>query len=195
MRVRFIAALIVSILTVACQKEQPVQQHQASMAPVAAPTANQPVQAPVAAAPAPTTPPVPAPLAAAGAIATTDGEQPGVALTVTEFKRSSGDTVTLKFTIANNGSDRLTFGYNFGDGAHGGDFASIGGVHLIDAVNKKKYFVVRDSENRCVCSRDVKDLAPGGRINLWAKFPAPADAQRVTVVVPHFIPMDDVPIS
>ena len=41
-----------------------------------------------------------------------------------------------------------------------------------------------------------KDLKPGERVNLWSKFPAPPeDVQKISVVVPHFGPMDDVPIS
>jgi hypothetical protein len=42
----------------------------------------------------------------------------------------------------------------------------------------------------------VEDVAPGASVNLWAKFPAPpAGVNAVTVVVPHFIPMDDVPVQ
>ena len=67
---------------------------------------------------------------------------------------------------------------------------------MIDAVGKKKYFVVRDTEGACLCSRDLSDIKPRNRANLFAKFPAPPeDVQKITVVIPHFIPMDDVPIS
>ena len=41
-------------------------------------------------------------------------------------------------------------------------------------------------------------LAPEeeARANLYAKFPAPpGDVEKITVEIPHFIPMDDVPIS
>jgi hypothetical protein len=66
----------------------------------------------------------------------------------------------------------------------------------VDSAGKKKYFVVRDTENHCLCSRDVKDLSPGARTNLWAKFPAPPDdVQKISVVIPHFGPIDDAPIS
>jgi hypothetical protein len=42
----------------------------------------------------------------------------------------------------------------------------------------------------------VKGIPPGGRVNLWAKFPAPPDdVNQITVVVPKFQPMDDVPLS
>jgi hypothetical protein len=130
-------------------------------------------------------------------IATADGETAGVTATIKELKRSSGGTVSLKLVITNGSQKQLGTGYAFVDPDNEiRDFNSIGGVHLIDPVGKKKYFVARDSEKKCVCSQGVKDIAPGASINVWAKFAAPpAEVQKVSVIVPHFSPMDDVAIS
>ncbi|MBA3562926.1 MAG: hypothetical protein H0W33_02740 [Gammaproteobacteria bacterium] len=131
---------------------------------------------------------------ASGVVASTDGEQPGVRAEVTELKRSSGGTVNLKFTLIND-SDQpyqmrdllggLSYGYN------------VSGVHLVDAANKKKYQVILDAEKKCLCSDGLNsEIAAKSRINVWAKLPAPPeDVQQVSVIIPHFIPMDDVPIS
>jgi hypothetical protein len=131
-------------------------------------------------------------------LATTDGEYPDVKVEVTELKRTSGDTLTLKFTIINDSSEEMSFSYDFGEAGkyHTGDFNNVGGVNLVDAAGKKKYLVLRDSEGNCVCSRGLKDLQPGARANLYTKFPAPlGDVEKITVEIPHFIPMDDVPVS
>lgn len=130
-------------------------------------------------------------------IASTEGETPGISIEVTELKRVSGGIINLKFTMINDSDHAVNFEYSFVDRNHEIiDFGSIGGVHLIDAAGKKKYFVVRDSEKRCVCSQKVAGLQPKSRVKLWAKFPAPPDdVQKITVVIPHFQPMDDVPIS
>src|SRR5215210_2612873 len=137
----------------------------------------------------------PAPSVAGKAIATSDGEKPGSRVEVQELKRVSGGTVMLRFALINDADQQLNFGYDFAQQGTA-DFANVGGVHLIDAVGKKKYFVVRDSQNQCDCSRNLKDLAPKSRVNLWARFPAPPDnVDKITVVVPHFSPMDDAPIS
>ena len=131
-------------------------------------------------------------------LATTDGEYPDVKVEVTELKRTSGDTLTLKFTMINDSSEAMSFGYDFGESGKYGtiDVSSIGGVNLVDAAGKKKYLVLRDSAGLCVCSRGLKDVEPGTRANLYAKFPAPPEGvEKITVEVPHFIPMDDVPIS
>ena|SRR2546426_3578313 len=134
---------------------------------------------------------------AAKAIATADGEKAGTRVEITELKRSGDNNVTLKFAMVNDGPDKLSFGYDFGDpGNQIKDHGSIGGVSLVDSAGKMKYFVVRDTETSCLCSRDIKDVAPKSRINLWAKFPAPpADVQKISIVIPHFGPIDDVPIS
>ena len=129
-------------------------------------------------------------------LATTDGENPGIRVEVVELKRVSGGTVNLKFILINEGEKNMDFGYAFGEGGSTIDFNSIGGVHLIDAAGKKKYFVIRDSEKKCLCSQGLKSVASKSQMNLWAKFPAPPDnVEKITVVIPHFMPMDDVPIS
>lgn len=134
---------------------------------------------------------------ASSAVASSDGERPGVRVEVTELKRSSSGTISLKFTIINDSDRKMGFGYDFADDSHHiKDHGSVGGVTLLDPVGKKKYFVVRDSDTACVCSRDVRDIDPKSRANLWAKFPAPPqDVKKISIVIPHFAPMDDVPIS
>ena len=138
--------------------------------------------APVAATPA-APPPSSTP-----AVATADGETPGIKAEIQELKRNSGGAVTLKLTLINRASKDLGFGYDFGDSDHHiKDFASVGGISLIDAVNKKKYLVARGSEDTCLCSRGLNSVGAGERLNVWAKFPAPPDdVQKINVAIPHF---------
>ena len=155
-----------------------------------------------AAAPAATSVPpstaTPAPAAnAPRVIATAEGTIPGTRVDVTELKRSSGGTVTLRFALVNE-SDRAINVSDVGellDMNVSFSVYPVGGVHLIDPVGRKKYFVARDAENKCVCS-GFEGLAKGGRANHWAKFPAPPDdVEKISIVIPVFSPLDDVPIS
>ena len=204
-----ILLLFVIILPIqGCQKKEepkPAVPAPAAPAPQAAPTPPPQPQppaaapAPQAAAPAPAAPPAvpPAPQAAPAkpALASADGEKPGSRIEVQEFKRVSGGTVMFRFAMINDSDQTLNVGYDFGSGSTA-DFGTVAGVHLIEPVGKKKYLVIRDSENKCDCSRGVRDIAAKSRVNLWARLPAPPDnVERITVVVPHFSPMDDVPIS
>jgi hypothetical protein len=162
--------LVVVIAISACSKQPPPQPQQPAAAPQGTATATSTGQ--VAAVPAaPASAPAAAVAGALPAIATADGEKSGVRVEVTELKRSSGGTVNLKFAMINDSDAAVSFDYNFADKDHEvTDFGGIGGVHLVDPVGKKKYFV--------------------------AKFPAPPDdVQKISVMVPHFAPMDDVSLG
>jgi len=184
-----IIVVVAPVMIAACTTSSPPQQNTNQSSTATAPKAEAPAPGP-----APTTAPA---ASTAPVIASADGDTPGAKVEIHEMKRSSGDTLTLKFSMANGSNKDIAFNYAFvEDGNDVIDFNSVGGVHLIDPVGKKKYFVVRDTENQPSCSKGLKDLKPGERINLWSKFPAPPeDVQKISVVVPHFGPMDDVPIS
>jgi hypothetical protein len=141
-----------------------------------------------------TPPPAAATPAAPAIIASTDGEQPGVRAEVTELKRGSGGTVTLKFTLINDSDQAFPTRDRLGGVSPG---YNVSGVHLVDAANKKKYQVILDAEKKCLCSDGLRsDIPAKTRLNVWAKLPAPPeDVKQVSVIIPHFIPMDDVPIS
>jgi hypothetical protein len=183
-----VLSLLVAIVVSGCSKEkaaEPAASVDTAPATAAPPPASAATATEPAAAPQPAT---------KNAIASADGEKSGVRLDVTELKRGSGGTVNLKFVIVNDSAERFGFGYDFVE--KGSDYGDIGGVHLLDPEGKKKYFVARDTEGNCVCSRNLKDLEKGSSINLWAKFPAPPpEVKKISVVVPHFSPLDDLPIS
>jgi hypothetical protein len=133
-------------------------------------------------------------------IATADGTHDRVRVEVTELKRTSGETLSLRFTIVNDSNRGLQVSdVGIADGAlitpADGASYTVGGVHVIDPVGKKKYFVARDSAGGCVCSQ-FGAIPGGGRANHWARFAAPPESvDRMTIVIPRFAPMDDVPVS
>lgn len=187
--------VLLAALLVACPKKEPAPAT-ASTAPATTPTTTT-AAPPPAIVQTTATMASTATAAAPAGIASADGEASGVKVVVQELKRTSGGTLSLKFTITNGSEKRLGTGYAFTDKEHEiADFNSVGGVNLVDEAGKKKYLVVRDTAGKCVCSQDVKDIAAGATINLWARFPAPPDSvQKISIVVPHFQPMDDVPIG
>lgn len=186
--------LLATLASCARKETSPSPEPSAAASAASAPVVT--ASTPVPAAPTLATPAAPAAPPPAG-IATADGETPGVTATIRELKRSSGGTVSLKLVITNGSDKNVATGYSFVEpGNDVRDFNSIGGVHLIDPVGKKKYFVARDSEGKCVCSQGIKDIPPGASVNVWAKFAAPPpEVQKVSVIVPHFSPMDDVAIG
>jgi hypothetical protein len=130
---------------------------------------------------------------AAEPVATTDGEAAGIRLEVQDLKVANG-VATLRFTVINQSDKDLN--YNTMRDPSNGEGSTVDGIYLVDAANKKKYLVVKDADKHCLCSRNLEHVRPQSSANLWAKFPAPPDTvQKIGVVVPHFIPMDDVPIA
>ncbi|HEV7570828.1 MAG TPA: hypothetical protein VGQ21_04960 [Thermoanaerobaculia bacterium] len=193
---RHLILLLSIVVALSCAKKEATTTTQAA-APVPETTSS---AATTSSGAAPASTPAVAPPAAAttsSGIAAADGEKPGTRVDVMELKRGSGGTVTLKMAFVNDSDKAIGFGYNFADPDHQiRDHGSIGAVQLVDPVGKKKYFVARDSEGKCVCSTNIPDVAPHSRLSLWAKFPAPPDdVQKISIVIPHFQPLDDVAIS
>jgi hypothetical protein len=172
----------------ATQQQPPAQVSQQAALPAAAPAS--PVSSP-----APSAAPVfPASAPSDSALATTQGDLQGLKIAINSLKRTS-NTVTLMFTVYN-GTDTKFGSQGVFDGDEYHRYRHLGGVHLIDTQSKKKYFVVTDSDGKVLSSNDFPDIAPRSQILVWAKFPAPPDdVQKITVEIPHFIPLEDVPIS
>ena len=189
-----VSILAVLLFAVACKKTETATSSTTSTQATSTTATVAPTPQPTTATTATTASAAPT----SGAIANTEGEQAGVRVDVTELKRSSGGTVSLKFVIANSSPNAFPIGgHRLGESDISRDsYRDVSGIHLVDPVNKKKYFVVTDAEKNCLCSKNVNDVAPGERVALWAKFPAPPpEVTKVTIEVPHFQPMDDVPIS
>jgi len=122
-------------------------------------------------------------------IGSADSETGDLHADILELKRKASGTVTLKVAFVNNKSQFLSLLGFFSR-------ADFGGVSLVDLSNKKYYFEMRDSQGACLCSRDVPDLNPGARVILYATFPAPPDnVTKINIEIPHFPPIEDVPIS
>lgn len=133
--------------------------------------------------------------AAAQAVLSAEGETPDVRIEVRELKRTDGDTVTLRLRLVNESGDEFGASCSMREPGKNDDCGTFSGAYLLDAANKKKYLVVRDSEGKCVCS-GVDNLADGKKMNIWATYPAPpAGVEKLTVIVPLFEPIDGVPIT
>ena len=190
---RVMSFLAVALLTAGvsgCRQTEPT----ATTAP------SPPQQASAPAAPAPVAPPpapapsIPPSSTASAPLATTDGDIQGIRIAINELKRTT-DTLTLKFTVFNTSAANFNLNGAF-DNDQWHRYADLRGVYLLDSQAKKKYFVVTDSEGNYLSSSQMAAIAPGSQGTVWAKFPAPPDdIKKITVAIPHFIPLEDIPIS
>jgi len=125
-----------------------------------------------------------------------EGNEPGLSVLIQDLKRDEANSVTLRFQLVNDSDKSISFHGKFEDHeAKGRDGDEVGGIHLIDNANKKKYLVVRDTNGKCACAK-LGSLAKGAKANLWAKFAAPPEnVEKITVVVPEFQHVDSVSIA
>ena len=97
---------------------------------------------------------------------------------------------TVVLLYRNNGEAKERIYYNFA------------GVYFIDDTEKKKYHVLKDSNNRWIgapmnSAGDIsKKIAAGGKQLVWFKFPAPpAAVESINLVIPGVLPFEELAIS
>lgn len=119
-----------------------------------------------------------------------DSDITGVSVELTSVQKT-GDTIMVRFKYIN-GGDKST----------GVLYTQVGGqiedmIYYVDAKNKKKYLVIRDTEkNPLTSALHNLSVGPGETKGCWAKFPAPpADVTAVSVYVPGAPPFENVPIA
>ncbi|OLT24669.1 hypothetical protein BJF83_06545 [Nocardiopsis sp. CNR-923] len=74
------------------------------------------------------------------------------------------------------------------------------GVTATSPETGTRYHPVMDGEGACLCSGStsndlVQILNPGEQVAYWSLFSVPTDLDSVTVEIPNFDPIEDIPIS
>ncbi|MCX5399405.1 hypothetical protein [Streptomyces sp. NBC_00102] len=121
-------------------------------------------------------------------LAEAQGED-GLTLVVHEVKRDAGGFVTVQAEIKNTGSEtRNTAGWGGQEPAIvAKNPNSVAGATLVDKTGKKRYYVLRDTDARCLCTTAIAPLSPGGSASVFMQFPAPPDtSNEVDFTLPTF---------
>ena len=98
-------------------------------------------------------------------------------VTINTAVRDSGGFVTIQGVVANNGSQ--SFDANVWRGnetALSASGASVAGAYLIDEAGKKRYYVLRDTDGKCLCTMGLIGIQPHETRPFFAQFPAPPAA-------------------
>ena len=144
-----------------------------------------PLQAATAAAPA--TPAKP--------LATVAGSVPYSRLSLLSLRRTGPKVVSAQLEL---GVDRRSHDYWKPElNAEDGDPDTADGVLLVDEVNGREHFPLRDPDGRCLCSTDLDNLLDAGdHIVVGVKFPAPpAEVKFASIQAPGFPAFDHVPLG
>jgi len=131
-------------------------------------------------------------------IAIQDHEVADVEVALLEVKRTSGNTVTVRWHYRNKSSRAIRLQH--GSGSMDA-YRLAREAYLLDAVNRVKYVVLKDSNSQPIAARHPQFgsrvvLAPRQTVVTWAKFQAPpAGVTNMTVNVPGAPPFEDAPLS
>ncbi|MEU8848440.1 hypothetical protein AB0C70_19865 [Streptomyces sp. NPDC048564] len=113
----------------------------------------------------------------------------GLLLQVTSASRDSGGFVTVSGTLKNDSSERVTVPPAVrGDETeilrHG---MSLGGATLVDSKDKKRYYVLRDTDGRPLTTTGFTSLKAGESLAVFIQFPSPpTSTSEVTLQLPTF---------
>ncbi|OEV05326.1 hypothetical protein AN219_36420 [Streptomyces nanshensis] len=98
-------------------------------------------------------------------------------LRVTSAERDEGGFVTVNGELTN-GSGRLWTGVEWKSDETELSLknrASMAASKLTDKAGKKRYFILRDTEGRCLCTSFQGGLKPGETKSWYAQFPSPPE--------------------
>ncbi|WP_438311918.1 hypothetical protein ACSHWO_12950 [Streptomyces sp. HUAS TT3] len=119
-------------------------------------------------------------------IAAATGEE-GMVLEINEAKRDGGGFVTVSGQLKNTGSKDFNHTTAWRGNELTGSGESVAGATLIDKTGKKRYYVLRDTEGRCLCTTGVNSIAAGKAMPVFMQFPAPpASTSEVEFNLPTF---------
>ncbi|MET9570765.1 hypothetical protein ACFYNW_12785 [Streptomyces virginiae] len=119
-------------------------------------------------------------------IATLNG-QSGMALEINSVRRDPGGFLTVSGQLKNTGSQSYKDTVAWRGIELKGTGESVAGATLVDKAGKKRYYVLRDTESRCLCTTGVSSVDAGQVIPFFAQFPAPpSSTSEVEFSLPTF---------
>lgn len=102
-----------------------------------------------------------------------------ITLTITSAAREEGGFVTVSGKVANGGSKPwVAPGWQGDEAELSKNSASMAGAKLVDKAGKKRYYILRDTEGRCLCTKFSVGVSPGGSKTWYAQFPAPPESTK-----------------
>lgn len=114
----------------------------------------------------------------------------GVDMVVYTAKRDSGGFLTISGDFKNPGSEVFTTPVEWSgeEEAVANTGPSLGGMTLVDSVGKKRYYVLRDTDNRPLTTSGYpSSIGPGKSLNFFAQFPSPPNSTtKVDLQFPGF---------
>ncbi|MFD0268711.1 hypothetical protein ACFVGY_19395 [Streptomyces sp. NPDC127106] len=119
-------------------------------------------------------------------LATVNGEA-GMTLTINRAAREAGGFLTVEGQLKNTGTAPYVNTAPWRGNELNSSGVSVAGVTLVDKAGKKRYYVLRDTDGRCLCTTGLAIIEAGQSVPFFAQFPAPPTAtSEVELSLPTF---------
>ncbi len=107
--------------------------------------------------------------------------------------------MSITWSIENKGNSQEGLAW-LKDGSYIYKGQNFAGVTIMDSKEGIRYHPIMDGDGSCLCSGEssnefIGTLNPGEKIAYWSLFSVPDDIDTVTVEIPNFEPIEDIPIS
>ncbi|WP_405756500.1 hypothetical protein [Streptomyces sp. NBC_00073] len=119
-------------------------------------------------------------------LATVNGEA-GMTLTINKAARDAGGFLTVEGQLKNTGTAPYVNTAPWRGNELNSSGVSVAGVTLVDKAGKKRYYVLRDTDGRCLCTTGLAIIEAGQSVPFFAQFPVPpAATMEVEMSLPTF---------
>ncbi|MEC3894337.1 hypothetical protein [Nocardiopsis sp. LDBS1602] len=140
-------------------------------------------------------------LGSLGTAASNDEVSEGLTAEAHQTERSeSGSLVSVTWSVENNGAEKVFFNWPAGTSYMYSLTTYYSGVTATSTEKDMRYHPIMDGESDCLCSgklsNDFKEIInPGEQVAYWSMFSVPSDVDTITLEIPGFDPIEDIPIS
>lgn len=137
---------------------------------------------------------------ALGASHGNDSESSSLIAEVNSAERNeSGNLLSVTWSIENTGNDSSVLvwltdlSYIYKGGAY------FSGVTAISS-ESIRYHPIMDGSGECLCAGNTSEdfrqrVSPGEKMTYWSMYSVPEDLESITIEIPGFDPIEDIPIS
>ncbi|WP_223830546.1 hypothetical protein [Nocardiopsis quinghaiensis] len=112
---------------------------------------------------------------------------------------SSGVLLSVAWSIENTGDDQVSMLW-LRDRSYSYSGQNFAGVTAVSPDGVFRYHPIMDGNGTCLCSGSasndlVQNLASGAKVTYWSMYSVPEDLESITIEIPNFEPIEDIPIS
>lgn len=112
----------------------------------------------------------------------------------------SGSYVSVTWSVENNGEVATFFNWPSGTSYMYSNANYFSGVTVTSGDGSERHHPLMDATGACLCSGNLsfdfkEKIQPGEQVAYWSMYSVPEDVDAITLEIPGFEPIEDIPIS